>query len=399
MKGRFYMVILLLQSITASAQINFEPGYYVDNNGNRIEGMIKNMDWRYNPTMIEFKSSSEEVQVLTIDQIQEFEITNYSKYVRFNVKMDRTSKNVNEINENPDPVFKEEILLLKTLFEGQANLFEYVEGNLIRYFLQMEGQDIQQLIYKKYKNEEGVVVSNQSYKNQLWRNLYCVEISEDDLQRVTYTRRSLMKYLTRYSRCKGIELTDYHGKSESDRKQYRLTVRPGVTFITLTAGNPNTNRFTLKEYEYESKVGFRIGLENEYILAVNRNKWSILLEPTYQSYSTEEDYNGEPVSVDYSSIEIPIGLRYYMYLNDNQRIFANFLLAFDVTLNNELIYPDDNEFETKTGPYMAFGAGYSLNNKFDIELRYTFNRDLLSDYVSWEATYSTIVFTVGYSLF
>ncbi|WP_286419829.1 hypothetical protein [Myroides odoratimimus] len=39
---KLFVFLFLATSLVGFAQINFEPGYYVDNNGNRVEGLIKN---------------------------------------------------------------------------------------------------------------------------------------------------------------------------------------------------------------------------------------------------------------------------------------------------------------------------------------------------------------------
>lgn len=86
----------------------------------------------------------------------------------------------------------------------------------------------------------------------------------------------------------------------------------------------------------------RFGIENELILPFNRNKWSILLQPTYQYFrdsvtiksnvSTDDLY-----SIDYQSIELQLGVRYYAFLNENSKLFANILFVNDVNLNGNFM--------------------------------------------------------------
>ena len=52
--------ILVLAFITISclqsySQIIFENGYFIDESNNRIECLIKNIDWKNNPTEFEYK--------------------------------------------------------------------------------------------------------------------------------------------------------------------------------------------------------------------------------------------------------------------------------------------------------------------------------------------------------
>jgi hypothetical protein len=40
--------------------------------------------------------------------------------------------------------------------------------------------------------------------------------------------------------------------------------------------------------KFDNKISFRIGLEAEFILPFNKNKWAVFAEPTYQYYKTEK---------------------------------------------------------------------------------------------------------------
>ncbi len=40
-----------------SAQTKFEKGFYLDNNGQKTEGLIKNIDWLNDPKKIDFKAN------------------------------------------------------------------------------------------------------------------------------------------------------------------------------------------------------------------------------------------------------------------------------------------------------------------------------------------------------
>ena len=53
--------IILLAGLAVTgllqAQTKFEKGYFVDNSGQRTEVLIKNLDWKNNPTEFEFKKN------------------------------------------------------------------------------------------------------------------------------------------------------------------------------------------------------------------------------------------------------------------------------------------------------------------------------------------------------
>ena len=129
------LILVFLLSITIQAQIRFEQGYLIDNNNQKQVVLIKNVDWLNNPKSIEYKNNeTSKVEIATINQVKEFGIDNQSKYVRADVKIDRSSEDLDKISSNEEPDFKEEKLFLKVLIEGDASLYGYNDYNLKRFF-------------------------------------------------------------------------------------------------------------------------------------------------------------------------------------------------------------------------------------------------------------------------
>ena len=67
----------------------------------------------------------------------------------------------------------------------------------------------------------------------------------------------------------------------------------------------------------------RFGVETEFILAFNKNKWGVTIEPTYQYYKSEKKPSDVEAKLNYTSVEIPIGIRHYFYLSEKSKIFIN----------------------------------------------------------------------------
>ena len=143
-------IFIFLFTISIHAQIRFEQGYIIDNNNQRQDVLIKNIDWLNNPKSIEYKNDeTSKIEIATINQIKEFGVDNQSKYVRVDVKIDRSSEDLAKISSIQEPEFKEETLFLKVLIEGEASLYDYVDYNLKRFFYKKNNGEIEQLIYKK----------------------------------------------------------------------------------------------------------------------------------------------------------------------------------------------------------------------------------------------------------
>lgn len=206
--------------LIAHSQIIFEAGYFIDNEGNRIECLIKNKQWRSNPTDFKYKIGENGTEKIgTIDKVQEFGINNYSRFVRAKVKIDRSTDQTAKLDFDKEPKWSTEIVYLNTIVLGKAYLYKYVEGaDLIRYFYQIGDSEIKQLIYKRYivhakaaygtpqdisgkGNKYKAIKENQEYKKQLWEDVRC---SSQDMKRIKslrFNQSNLVKYFKAYNKC------------------------------------------------------------------------------------------------------------------------------------------------------------------------------------------------------
>ena len=139
MKNHLLFLLLTVLGFSSYAQISFEKGYYIDNNDQRIDCLIKNIDWKNNPTEFEYKLSENSTpEKATITSVKEFGVVSISKYIRSTVNIDRSIDNVNSvilISKEKNPVYKEEELFLKVLLEGKASLYLFEMGNSKNFFI------------------------------------------------------------------------------------------------------------------------------------------------------------------------------------------------------------------------------------------------------------------------
>ncbi|MDR5589226.1 outer membrane beta-barrel protein [Christiangramia sp. SM2212] len=401
-------VLTLLLSYAASAQVIFESGYIINNSGERREVQIKNKDWRSNPTEFTYRNGeNSEEKIIGIKNVKEFGIDNYAKFIRANVDIDRSSERLSDLKKNNAPVMKQEELFLKTLIEGDANLYLYKDGGLDRFFYKLPDEEITQLVWKKYLTPDGNVAENNQYKQDIWNNLRCDGISMSQLENLEYDQRSLYNFFEKYNECKNADYKDY--RPQVKRDLFNLNIRPRLNNSSLSISNPSSS---LRSTDFDNETSFGIGLEAELILPFNKNKWSVFVEPTYQSYSTTTTTEVETVSggqlnseVDYSSIELPIGVRHYFFLNENSKIFANIAYVIDFSNESEIKFTrafngsSFDELEIESEPNYALGLGYKHNDRFSMELRYQTSRELLGQFTQWKSEYKTFSVILGYSFF
>lgn len=388
------------------SQIIFENGYFIDESNKKNECLIKNVDWINNPTEFEYKlSQNDTVHKATFQTVKEFGINNVSKYIRAKINIDRSSDQIDKMSSKRNPNFQEELLFLKVLIVGQASLFLYIDGNLTRFFYKLNDSEIQQLVYKRYLIANKVLENN-SFKQELFLKLKCEEIVLNDIENLRYSNRDLEKLFIKYNECTGSDYINYKPKQNKDL--FNLTFRPGLNYSSLEIQNSVSGS---SDIDFGNKLGIRFGIEAEFILPFNKNKWGIIIEPTYQYFKSEKSNETGNVSggilvsrIDYKSIEFPIGVRHYFYLNDNSKLFTNISYVVDFARNStiEFLRQDNSmlsSLEIKSRPNIALGIGYKFKDKYGFEMRYSTSRNVLGNYLVWSSDYRTISLVFGYSLF
>ncbi len=389
MKRIISSILFIHLFINLSAQINFDKGYFIDENDQRTECYIKNIDWYANPSIISYKLT-EESNILRgdINNISEFAVYNGAKYIRFTVDLDRSSDDVNFFSNVRKPNFKKEQIFLKVLIEGEANLFSYIEGNLFRYFYQMKGSVISPLIYKRYLSGLSVIKENNTFRNQLFVSFKESGIKQHTFEKLQYSKSELIKLFQSFN--PDSELDRLVGNRQK-KKMFHVSIKPGLRISSLSTRNV-MNSFD--NQDFNKKGGLSIGIELESVLPFNKEKWACFVEPRYQIFRS----NAEDGSIDYKSIELSLGLRHYFYLNENSKFFMNAAYVFNKDFKSkfELGYiPLDICAITN----LSFALGHKYLDKYSMEVRYGTNRNLTTDYVHLKANYTSLEFVFGYTIF
>ncbi|HEV8515079.1 MAG TPA: outer membrane beta-barrel protein [Cyclobacteriaceae bacterium] len=408
-KKILFSVLLSILSIKSYSQIIFENGYFINESDQKIDCLIKNIDWEDNPTEFEYKIlQTGSTQKAHIQTTKEFGINGVSKFIRAKVKIDKSSDEVSDLSSEKNPIFHEEEIFLRVIIEGKASLYVYKKGNLNRYFYKANDPTINQLVYKRYRINTDGIAENNSFRQQLFNDLKCHGITLRDVKDIKYYRKDLKKLFLNFNECTNSSFLNYESKKKNEL--FNLSLRPGLNLGNLAIQNSSSNVYNT---DFGNKVSFRFGIEAEFILPFRKHTWGILIEPTFQPYQLEKTIKStsDPVflgglvaKVNYKPIEVPLGVRRHFFLNEESEIFINvsYIFVFD---NNSKI-----EFKTGSGSLAsfvdiksessaAFGAGLKYKNRFGIEIRYQTRREILENHAIWSSDYKTLAVIFGYTLF
>ena len=201
------LFIIMVCSNSMLGQITFKPAYFIDNSGSKVSCLIKDVEWKSNPTNFEYKLTEESaVQIATIDNVQEFQIEDFSKYIRKTVELDRWDV-FSPVTEQRESVYKTETLLLKEIVKGAANLYGYADGSFTTYFYEVNQAPIKQLVRKNYYVTDAIgnrkKYSNNMFKRQLYSDLKCDDITENRAKNVNYFEGDFVRFFNKYNSCMG----------------------------------------------------------------------------------------------------------------------------------------------------------------------------------------------------
>ncbi|NMH24787.1 hypothetical protein [Flavobacterium solisilvae] len=402
---------LFLFTINLFAQVKFEKGYFIDNQNQKVECLIKNKDWIGTPTEIEYKlSDTSQSNTILLENINEFRIDETNHYYRrYKVLIDKNT-------DVPTDHFVEGAYFLRIILEGKVSLLEYPQDGLL--FYEIEKGKAKQLKYKKYVDTDAKVREDNSFRKELFENLKCDNITFEKALNLKYEKRELIKFFETYNKCQNADYENLNKHKTTGK--FNLKALAGINFNKNIV--PNVN-FVIgggtdeKKFNPESSAqsSIALGLELEVLLPFNKNKWAIILSPTFSTYkssSSKTYYNamgayytitspssgGTPVTVystydfrldteySYSYIELPIGIRRYFYLNENSKWFVDgsYGMIFHAKkpvekidfekIRTSNIEPDD--IEIKTSSAVKLGLGYTFKDKYSVALNYYVSKTL-----------------------
>lgn len=391
-------IFMFLLNISVQSQITYEKGYFIDNSGNKTECLIRNVDWMKNPDSFQYKlSENEDAQTGNLTNIQEFGVIGESKFIRATVNIDRSSQEVDKLTLVREPSFSNETLFLMVLVKGKATLYKFEDSFGANYFYKVSDGKIEPLVFKKYITRENRIGENVQYKQQLFNAFNVQGVTEKELSKLAYREKSLTSFFQKVNNESSIDAISY--SKETQKKWINIILRPGIHYSSVNLEVLPTNTgLVRREFTFENKLSPRVGVEIEAVMPFNKNKWAVTAEPFFETYKSELPISAsQTLSIDYKYFGLGLGIRHYLFLNDNSKLFINASGIFAIDSGNSNIDIGPSR-PIEKGSTVAAGLGFAYNNRFFVEFRHTFDRQLLK-YVFQNAQYSGQSLILGYRLF
>lgn len=392
-KQTLLLLFLLLSQINM-AQSNDDMGYIILNDGTKEKIHIEKNKWLNNPESIRAKTDTDsQTRSYALKDIKEFKTNEGTIYKRATVLIDVSSNRPGELSLLREPDFEERTVFLKTLVDGKSSLFQYYGVGAVKYFYNVDQNDIKQLIYKRY-NVRGKVLENNDYKQKLSNEFKCDGFQQAAFDRLNYSQKSLENIFNNYNYCSS-NSSEYFQQSRLDidkEKAFRVRAKAGFRLNSFNLDNEGITA------DFESKITLQIGLESEYAFKASAYSWSVLFEGMYFSYSENQRVNTQEdtfvtYNLEYNAIELSLGTRYAIPIGNQSRVFANVMLTTPIHLIDALGSSGvDNETTFNNSRFFSFGGGIELS-RIAFELRLQTGRDILPNL---DSKYNSTSFSIGY---
>lgn len=365
---------LLFTTTIAFGQIEFEPGYYITNEGEKVVGQIGNELWRLAPEKFYFRSQAGEEKVVMLEEASAFAIEGKEKFIRASTQVDISSNVGKLFTETMAPVFDSLTTFLLVRSEGAASLYEYLWNGASRFYLSTDGgEHLVPLICKLYRPNETQIGENNQFRQQLYANLSDKGVELRDVTTLRYTARDLAKFLDEVNGVKAPKAP----VAEFIRERTEIGVRGGLTLWTLdlTRG-AYTNVFG-------PSVGAQIGFDFAILFPLKNVTIAASVSPNFRYMGLSTEFQSQTVSLRYSSVDIPIGVRAYLGLGKSVRLFTG--AGYNILLyvpGSKLDYSRwwDVPLLTSFGDNAFYGEiGLSINKKYSIQAIYQ-RRDIYPAY-------------------
>jgi hypothetical protein len=395
MKNITIVSLFLFACLYLQGQVSFEKGYLLNNNGERVECFIKNVNSKNTPQVFFYKLKAHDVneKIAELKNFKEVGIGDKLKYVKRVVQMDQSLNSLEQISEQRAAEFIEDTVFLEVLLEGEASLFYYQGRRFNRFFFEKGALGIQPLVYKMY-SIDGKVGENKQYLQQINNHLVCDGFERVD--QLLYNKKRMTLHFAKYNECMDTGYTNYMGEEKSG--EFKLWAR-----LELMNGRLNLSDYNGKEFDEVSfgrHLNLQYGVSLEYILPYGNGTWSLLAEPSIQTVNAQRGL----WSVEHISIELPVGGRYYIFSKDKQdqaKLYLSLQYLLDIFAHTEVFIGEQRIRDNNLviGDF-AFGFG-GVYNRFEAGIRVKLSKNMLGDYYisDSELNYGGVSLGLSYNIF
>lgn len=218
------------------------------------------------------------------------------------------------------------------------------------------------------------------------------KFSESDFTNLEYRKKPLTEIVLKYNEADGKIATDFSKKQNTSKVSVKVIA--GIGLATIKS---HDYYYNFRNYDGNG-LSYRIGFEIEAKLPFNNNKWALFADPNFNFLKDDGNTKLFTVETEYNYLQLPFGLRHYMFLNTSSKIFLNGGFALHIPTASTITYIASNNskvsIDLEKSTTVFTGIGYE-KNKISAELRYNF-RYTISNNPIYTVQHSLASLVFGY---
>jgi hypothetical protein len=284
------LIISLKLSSMAYSQENFQPATLITTNLDTLTGLIDYQNWDKNPDYVDFKTNADVVaQRYYPTSVLKFIVEN-DVYVGAYVDKENSPNSMGELLFDEDLKLEKVAAFLRVIITGDKPLLYLIADNAKEnFYIESKDGSYELLIYKKYlviRDLGQKLAENKKYLSQLANYLNkCPDIQEN-LTRVSYTKRSLENAFFTYYKCIGAPQIE---RTNEVKQKPKVGVLVGVTRTSF--GFASDVYPYLDEGHFQPSYDLTMGLDLDIALPRNLGRWSFYNQLVLTSFKTENVFH------------------------------------------------------------------------------------------------------------
>ncbi|WP_157500811.1 hypothetical protein [Lewinella sp. 4G2] len=363
-----YLVIIILSLSTALLAQDQRNGYYLNASGNRYSIILPATPARAAPKVLTEASAGGGNPVeISLADISEFGVDGSYRYVVRAVEFAEGRQAAGAVTQRQSATRATTRLPLLELARGPASLYLFRGSGGPQYYLSTESEQFVALLFDRFLNEDGDIVSDNRYQQQLRAALDCGGTPKQ-MRGVQYTERELLNAVVAYNDCQG---GTTRSLSNVRQKSFSLGVLLGPNIFNYATENSVQRT---RGVDYGSGIDVRVGVEIIYGVGFGDGEASVNFTPSYYSFSVEQEVENlgrmSTAVLESTAIDLPIGFRYVL---PSKQLQPYGQLGIGYTLFPGGMQTSGNE-ELEMNLALSYNAavGVLYNDRFG--LRITYNR-------------------------
>lgn len=392
---------ILLYTTLLQAQENKRTAILVTNNNDSLKVWVDTRESLINSHSLKIKKDSlGKYKSIRASEVRCLINLNGNSYISAVVLLDKTPPNLeatNTLDSSYLVLALDTVFLQVELISEKMNLYSLNDGNKSHFFFQKPGGPITELYDRKYNilKEGGIFeAEDKTYIHQLQAQLEdCPDLAYD-LPTLRYSLYSLKKIFETYNtNCGSKGKIAYKSAGKKGKLQIGLLAGLASTFINIRQDPGGVTLLnTSKPIKFQNS--FTGGLRLNYFILKAAKKFSIVADLSYiRTKGTESEYSlysssalntWKTTTLDFSSLDLDVLLRYTLPLKGPVKPFINAGFAafeaisrrnnvsYDFYYNNVHSISNEDPFHGGFKPFQGgfLAGGGILYKRFSLEFKY-----------------------------